>query len=269
MKPFIKYTGSKFPYLAEIKPLLPSAYGSVLIPFMGGGSFISLFKYKNVFASDLNQDVVNVFNCLMSDLDTLKLAYNERHLALLSAANKDKYYRSIRARFNVTKSPEDFLFLTRTCFNGLIRYNKAGDFNVGFMHNRNGINPTTLSKIMQSWQHLFSINTVSFTAESYKLTAARARAEDLVIADPPYINTKGQYQSGKFDFDEFETVFNDLTKKNVKWLITLDDNTDLVKSRLPNLTGFYHKTTVKGSSLSGLQGNKVKKGNTIITNYQK
>lgn len=269
LHPFIKYTGSKFPYLTDLKVLLPENYKNVFIPFVGSGSFITLFENKPIVASDLNSDVISVFKALVDNPKLLYRLYKTHYITLTqNIKGKGYYYNLVRDRFNLTRNPEDFLFLTRTCYNGLIRYNKRGDFNVGFHHTRDGITPDKLRTIIYTWLTLLTdTNKVDFYHEDYRSTIVKAIADDFIIADPPYIKTKGQYLAQKFDFAEFEYLFNSLTKKGVKWMITLDDDLSLVKQTLPNLYGNYQKTSEKQSSLSNLKNKKVHKGNTVITNY--
>lgn len=266
IKPFIKYTGSKFPYLNDIKNLLPEKFTKVFIPFLGSGSFITLFKNHKLVCSDLNEDVISVFKSLLYYPEYLKNSYELHHKDLAQFGNL--HYEFVRGQFNKMRRPEDFLFLTRTCYNGLIRYNKNNEFNVSFHHTRKGITPEKLNKIIDEWYNLLKLeNEVSFLHEDYRTTVAKCKSDSLVIADPPYILTRGQYLAQKFDFAEFEFTFNDLSRKNVKWMITLDDNENLVRSKLPNLKGFYTKTSAKHSSLSNLKNRKCHKGNTVIINY--
>ena len=64
------------------------------------------------------------------------------------------FFYKVRDRFNNKKLPSDLLFLTRTCVNGLIRYNKSGEFNNSLHHTRRGINPDRFEKIIYQWAEI-------------------------------------------------------------------------------------------------------------------
>lgn len=129
---------------------------------------------------------------------------------LWNELNKDKditrqktYYENVRERFNGEHNPIDFLFLNRTCFNGLIRYNRKGEFNSPFHLNRPGIEPLKLKKILFEWSDLLNRNNVEFYWDSYH------NINDFIYLDPPYANTKGMY-NGEFDKDKFFQYVRDL-----------------------------------------------------------
>ncbi len=267
MKPLIKYSGSKFPYLEEIEKVLPQNYENVFIPFCGGGSYLTLFKQKNIYASDILPDVINIFNCLKLHPTHLKDSYKDHYNKLVS--HGQNYYYEVRDNYNKHRSANDFLWLTRTCFNGLIRFNPKNEFNVSFHHNRKGIEPQKFEKIVDEWNCLVNIfNQCRFICEDYRKTLCYVKARDFVILDPPYLQTKGQYQMQEFDFSEFEKELNLLTDKDVHWLVTMDDDLELVKKSFHNLRqARFYKTTKKSSSFSRLKMKNINKGNTIITNY--
>lgn len=266
MKPFIKYSGAKFCRINELKSLFPQTYNNVFIPFLGGGSFLTAFNNKNIQASDINPDIINLFAKLLTSKEELKSNY-EIHHALLKVGKAD-YYNQVKKDFNLLHNPADYLFLTRTCYSGLTRYNSKNEFNVSFHHSRNGIEPVKLFSIIDSWYELITVkNKANFAAEDYTATIENTKACDFVIADPPYIGTKGQYQNSSFSFKLFADILNNLSNRNVQWLICLDHDSDLVKLALPNLKGRFFSTTPKRSSLPNLKHKASYKTDTIIVNY--
>ena len=108
------------------------------------------------------------------------------------------------------------MFLDRTCFNGLIRYNKNGEFNSLFHINRGGIKPNTLEKIIIEWSELLNNHNVEFKMLTYQWI--RPKENDFLYLDPPYANTNGMYNNN-FDNNRF---FNCLNNINCKWALSYD-----------------------------------------------
>ena len=136
----------------------------------------------------------------------------------LQKEGSDVYYE-IRDDFNKNQSPFDFLFLTRTCANGLIRFNQNGEFNNSFHITRNGINPETLTKIIMDWS--LHIKNTLFYSNDYHATTESAKSGDIIYLDPPYFHSKGQYY-GKIQFDDFIKYLEDLNRRNIKYILSFD-----------------------------------------------
>ncbi len=110
-------------------------------------------------------------------------------------------------------------FLSRTCVNGLIRFNAKGEFNNSLHHSRPGINPDRLKPIVDSWSE--RIQGVEFLNADYRITIADASKGDFVYLDPPYLNTKGRYYGG-IEFSEFLSCLEDLNMRGVKYALSFD-----------------------------------------------
>lgn len=146
-KPFVKWVGGKTQLLDDIKNTLPqdlSQRGEVVYvePFVGGGAvmFWILQEYPNItkaVINDINEELICTYRVIKSDVEKLILELTRiqtEYLALDDVARKD-YYLSQRERYNEKNNSELetaalFIFLNRTCFNGLYRVNSKGKFNV-------------------------------------------------------------------------------------------------------------------------------------------
>lgn len=151
-------------------------------------------KYKNVICSDINNDLITLWNKIKNKPEELISAYSQRWNELNKDEDierKKQYFYSVRSRFNKTRNPDDFLFLSRTCTNGLIRYNSKGDFNTSLHFTRKGIEPETFQKILDHWSKKLVENDVTFIRQDYKNISTGA--DDFMYLDPPYANTKGIY----------------------------------------------------------------------------
>lgn len=135
------------------------------------------------------------------------------------------YYMKIRERFNTYHKPEDFLFLSRTATNGLIRFNSKGEFNSSYHLTRKGIIPDKLEKIISQWSDMLNKNNVEFICEDYKNIIPEQG--DFMYCDPPYIGTDSMY-FGEINVDEFFNYLNGLKCKyifNFNGKRSLKDNT--------------------------------------------
>lgn len=208
-QPIIKWSGSKRSQTEEILNHFPSEINTYYEPFCGGASVLyGLMNNKNIkvkefVCSDNNKDLIDLWNYIKIEKESLKNAYRELWSNLNSRPTqqeKKEYYEYVRENFNKTRTPFLFLFLNRTCFNGLIRYNSKGDFNTSFHLNRNGIHPDKLDKIIDEWSDLLVKNNVIFKCCSFQeITPDK---NDFLYLDPPYAHTKGMYQEGEFNNGE-------------------------------------------------------------------
>ena len=146
-KPFVKWVGGKTQLLDDIKKALPRNLSQIndvtyIEPFVGGGAvlFWILQEYPNItkaIINDINEELICTYRVIKSDVEKLILELTRiqaEYLALNDVARKD-YFLSQRERYNEKNNSDIetaalFIFLNRTCFNGLYRVNSKGKFNV-------------------------------------------------------------------------------------------------------------------------------------------
>lgn len=146
-KPFVKWVGGKTQLLDDIKKTLPHNLSQIkdvtyIEPFVGGGAvlFWILQEYPNItraIINDINEELICTYRVIKSDVENLILELTRiqtEYLALDEIARKD-YFLSLRERYNEKNNSDIetaalFIFLNRTCFNGLYRVNSKGKFNV-------------------------------------------------------------------------------------------------------------------------------------------
>ncbi len=106
------------------------------------------------------------------------------------------YYYEVRKRFNVGKSPLDFLFLNRACFNGLLRFNRKGEFNVPFGHKPERFSKAYVTKIVNQVEWVAkraSLSDWTFLHQDFRITLSGATETDLIYCDPPYAGRHTDY----------------------------------------------------------------------------
>jgi DNA adenine methylase len=257
-EPVIKWSGSKRSVASQLRHLFPRA-ARYCEPFVGGGAMLPFRPCPAGVASDVIDELIRLWICIRDDADKTSAEYEKRWQRLQDKGHKAYY--AIRDAFNETRNPHDFLFLTRTCVNGLIRFNGDGDFNNSLHHTRPGIAPQRLREIISKWSA--SLQGVEFITADYRETLATVGQNDLVFLDPPYAATKGRYSKEKFDVPAFYAELQRLNQVGAKWVLTFDgfagDRTyteslpdDLFHSRLALPTGNSPFTKLMGTGVDAV-----------------
>lgn len=200
-RPFLKWAGGKYSLLPELDRLIPA--GKRLIePFVGGGSvFLNVEKHESFLLADVNADLINLYQML--EVDHIRVCSLAK--ILFERANSEEAYKELRDDFNNQRmgAPERaaaFLFLNRHCFNGLIRYNREGFFNVGWGKYEAPYFPEIEIKAFKQKSHK-----CVFLNAGFRRTLALAGEGDVVYCDPPYEPLPGtagftNYAAGGFSW---------------------------------------------------------------------
>jgi DNA adenine methylase len=144
----IKWSGSKRSVAKQLSQYFSNCE-TYYEPFVGGGAMMPFARTQKGIAGDIIPELIELWNTIKTDPLLVSEEYKIRWIDL-QEKGQDVYYQ-IRDRFNKTKNCFDFLFLARTCVNGLIRYNTQGEFNNSFHLSRPGINPNTLRSQLLLW----------------------------------------------------------------------------------------------------------------------
>ena len=230
LPPVIKWPGSKRRIAAKLASLFPEA-DRYFEPFVGGGSLLPYRKAQSAVAGDVLNELISLWIAIRDRPQEVADGYRERWNRRQKLGHTVFY--EVRDRFNATRDPIDFLFLSRTCVNGLIRFNRNGDFNNSLHHTRPGIVPGTLEAIINRWCR--AIQDVEFKAADFRETLATVKKEDFVFLDPPYEATRGRYRPRSFDVESFYAELRRLNKVGAKWMLTYDGRAGdrTYKVRLP------------------------------------
>ncbi|MEN4871838.1 Dam family site-specific DNA-(adenine-N6)-methyltransferase [Kosakonia cowanii] len=181
-RPFLKWAGGKYSLMPELDRLIPA--GSRLIePFVGGGSvFLNSCKHESFLLADANPDLINLYQMLAVVPEQVTVLARQ----LFTEMGEEPGFFAVRQAFNAQQMTGParaaaFLYLNRHCFNGLIRYNRAGEFNVGWGKKANPYFPET---------ELLAFAAVAdscvFMNAGYRRTLSLAGEGDVVYCDPPY-----------------------------------------------------------------------------------
>lgn len=266
-KPVIKWTGSKRTIAGEIVSVFPENYDVYYEPFVGGGSILYELNPSKATCGDICEPLVGIWKLIRDNPDEL-IAYYRQEWKRLQDEGPDVYYE-IRDKFNETKDPKHLFFLSRTCVNGLIRFNSDGEFNNSFHLSRPGINPKRMGPIITEWSR--DIQNIKFYPMDYKETTTDASEGDFVYLDPPYFNTTSRYY-GSIDYERFLNFLKDLNDHGIKYALSYDGqsgDTDYTVD-LPNWAYEEHLMLSSGnSSFKKVMGQEVAEvKESLYLNYE-
>lgn len=174
--------------------------GTYFEPFMGSGVVgFNLAPKKAVFG-DTNPHIIRFYQDLQNGIINSKIVgeYLADEGAKLSAtpADKHSYYYEVRQRFNQSPNSLDFLFLQRANFNGMMRFNASGEYNVPFGRKPQRFQSALITKIRNqvNWvENLLAKHDWTFVCQSFEKTFKDIKEGDFVYLDPPYINRHDGY----------------------------------------------------------------------------
>jgi len=155
---------------------------------------------KKALFCDSNPHIINFYQAIQNRKITPETArvFLEREGQILSEVGAEYYY-AVRERFNTKNEPLDFLFLNRSCFNGLIRFNSSGKFNTPFGHKPNRFSLAYITKIVNQIAYVadaIQLNQWEFACQDFETTIKNAVADDFIYCDPPYIDRHVDYYNG-------------------------------------------------------------------------
>lgn len=171
--------------------------GTWIEPFMGSGVVLLNVAPPRAYVTDSNVHIIQFYRDLAARLLTPDIVreYLVMHGELLRQYGADYYYET-RARFNSSPTSLDFLFLNRSCFNGVMRFNRKGEFNVPFGHKPDRFRQAYVTKIVNQVaraQRLIAARDWVFEVADWRETLLCARDADFVYADPPYAGRHTDY----------------------------------------------------------------------------
>lgn len=213
-----KWIGNKQRFAHEIVSYFPPSFNTYIEPFLGSGAVLGTLAPSHAIAGDLLEPLMGIWFRLSDSPDALLRSYATRwHLF-----QKDRRaaYERIRARFNKRPNPDDLLFLSRSCYGGVVRFRKDG-----FMSTPVGvhspISPAAMEIRVQSWKRRTS--GTRFLLADFEETISLAKRGDVVYCDPPYYHTQSiLYGAQAFDLNRLFHSIENASRKGVFIVLSLD-----------------------------------------------
>ena len=264
-KPFVKWVGGKRQLVNEIHKRIPLNFNRYYEPFIGGGAVFFSNGFNKAIISDVNQELINAYNVIKENVDNLIISL-KKHLY------NEEYFYELRKKdtsdlSNIERASR-FIYLNKTCYNGLYRVNKKGKFNVPFGKYK--------SPLICDEENLKAVNykliKTKILCTDFEKSVLTAKENDFVYFDPPYMPLSSTsyfvgYSKNGFAYNEqlrLKNVYKKLSEKGVYCMLS-NSYTNEVKE----LYSEYNIDTVKATRVINSKANgrgKIKE--VIITNYE-
>jgi DNA adenine methylase len=291
-KPFLKWAGGKGQLLNTFDNLFPQKLingeiDTYIEPFVGGGAILfhvlQNYNIKKAYINDINKELINCYRCIKADVSKVIVVLKKLEQEYLATDAKNDYFYNIRNRYNEIhlnghydfEKCADFIFLNKTCFNGLYRVNKIGKFNVPHGKYKN---PTICDEEnLKLCSNLLQKVEISFG--DYSQTLKYANGKTFIYFDPPYrplgeTNSFVNYdKSGFTDNDQKILANNFINLSNKKCLVMLSNsdpkNTNKGDNFFDELYKSFNIKRVYAKRMINCQSNK--RGNVteiVVRNYK-
>ncbi|MDR0197410.1 MAG: Dam family site-specific DNA-(adenine-N6)-methyltransferase [Oscillospiraceae bacterium] len=241
-------------------------------PFMGSAAVGLNVAGKNAVFADINPHIIDFYNRLKSGAVTPNVVreFLSEQGTLLAEKGGEHYY-FVRERFNNEHNPLDFLFLNRSCFNGMIRFNKNNGYNVPYGHKPGRFAKAYITKIVNQVKHFeekIRHNNWTFLCQPFEKTIASADGNVFIYCDPPYIGRHVDYYDSWNEEQEVRLKTCLLESKARFLLSTWDSNRYRSNPYISLLWNEYNKITQEHFYFVGAkEHNRNSMTEALLTNF--
>ncbi len=267
--PFVKWVGGKTQLLPELAERVPDSFGRYYEPFVGGGALFFRLQPRRACLTDINPDLVNLYTVIRDKVgelieDLSQHVYEKAYFYQIRGADRTSEYE----KWSDVQRASRFIYLNKTCYNGLYRVNSKGQFNAPFGRYTS---PTILDS-----DNLYACHTALQKAvievSDFYAVRRRIRANDFVYFDPPYapLSATAKFTSyTKNGFDaEMQYALRDLCraldKRSVRFMLS--------NSSAPLILDLYGEFNIEfvyaTRSINSNAGKRGKIPEVVVTNYE-
>lgn len=262
MEPFLKWAGGKRWLVAQREFHAPLFSGRYIEPFLGGGAVFFKLLPKNAILSDLNPDLINAYKVVRDFPEELIFELN-RH----QESHSKSYYYDVRASRpdSAVSLAAKFIYLNKTCWNGLYRVNLRGEFNVPIGTKSNIVGSDNYFELSDALRESVIV------CEDFESILSKSEAGDFIFLDPPY--TVKHNSNGFVKYNELLFSWNDQERLKVAvdaaaergafFLMTNADHASIKELYID----YSREAMTRSSVISGLSHGRGKYNELIIKNW--
>lgn len=267
-RPFLKWAGGKKQLLPELLARIPEHFERYFEPFIGGGALFFALQPQKAVISDINPDLVNVYQVIQSNLGALiqdlkKHPYEKEYFYNLRNLDRSSSCQT----WDPIQKASRFIYLNKTCFNGLYRVNSEGHFNTPFGSYKN---PTIVDE-MNLRACSQALQGVEISVGCFNSVLEKAQKNDFIYFDPPYLPLTDTANFTAYSRDGFDLEMQiklrdlclDLDQRGIKFMAS--------NSSAPLILDLYQDFSIELVDATRAINSKVdlrgKIKEVIITNY--
>lgn len=258
LKPLFKWSGGKKDELSKILPHIPNNYSIYIEPFIGGGALYFNLNPKKAVINDIHKELIDFYQNIKDGNINLIYEFMKTNL------NYEETYYNIRAFKceNSLDSANKFYYLRKTCFRGMLRYNKKGEFNIPYGRyktcNFEELKNENYEKLLKNTE-IFNKN-YEYIFENYN------NSDNFMFLDPPYDSEFTDYGYCKFDKEEQKKLAKKFKETRIKCLMVIG-KTDFIQELYKDYIVEEYEKKYKFKIHSGRVGDEINVKHLIIKNY--
>nr|WP_307340138.1 DNA adenine methylase [Metabacillus malikii] len=270
-QPFLKWAGGKRQLLPEIRKYLPEDFeGTYFEPFIGAGAVLFELQPKRAIINDINSELVNTYLTIRDHIEELIIDLKKHQ-------NDSEYFYKLRdldrttdyQKLTTIERASRLIYLNKTCFNGLYRVNKKGQFNVPFGKYKN---PNIINEdVIRAVHAYLSSNDVQILNGDFEKAVITAKKGDFVYIDPPYdpVSTTSSFTSysldgfGRAEQERLRDLFVELDKRGCHILLS-NSATDYIKDLYQD---FHIEIVGATRSINSVASKRGKIDEVLVMNY--
>lgn len=259
LKPLIKWSGGKSDEIKHFERYFPTDYDTYIEPFVGGGSVFFHLCPEKAIISDVHKELIDLYNCIAEGHSREIYDFMQAH------ANDEQTYYRVRDQMPITNSLESaqrFYYQRKTCFRGMLRYNKEGKFNIPFGKYKS-INYEDL--LVAEYETLLSRTQILNEPFDYIFEHFNDE-NNFVFLDPPYdseFTDYGYCQFGKKEQEQLARLFKETKNK----CLMVIGKTDFIQGLYQDYIVDEYDKNYKFRLYGNRVGDEINTKHLVIKNY--
>jgi DNA adenine methylase len=252
----IKYIGNKTKFVSQIIKYFPKDYDLYVEPFFGSGAILGALKPHKAIAVDIHKPLIDMWKLVKENPKILLEFYTEKWAEYVKSDDRKKeVYKETVRNYNNNPNPLDFLFISRTCYGGVLRYRKSDGHLSTPVGVHRAIPPKEFAKRITNWNSI--VKNVDFICGDFGDVSSQITKDSIVYCDPPYVDSqKILYGAQSFDINRLYRFINEIKNKNGFVALSIDGKK---KSGEKNIILDYKETLFEEEVFIELGGSMLKR----------
>lgn len=259
LKPIIKWSGGKADEIKYFEKYFPSTYDCYLEPFIGGASVYFYLRPKKAVISDVHKELIDFYNGIKNKKSKDIYEFMKAH------PNEETTYYQVRDQMEINNPVENakrFYYLRKTCFRGMLRYNKKGEFNIPY-----GKYKTINYEDLNNKEYENTLKDTQILNQSFEYIFENYNSENnFMFLDPPYDSEFTDYGYCKFGKEEQKKLAQFFKETNIKCLMVIGKTPFIEELYKDYIVEEYDKK-YKFKLYEGRIGSEIDTKHLIIKNY--